>query len=327
VVAIHVDAGKVQLRKDDGAKGVREPHWGDSKVACLVNYEDRTFASDPQPEPLSIFLDPPRAVKLYAELGRVRNRPETLISPAPPPELPPLEETSSKPSKRTSPIPLLKTAIASMARTEEFGWIVAAEAQKRHSCGAARAALVGDGGNWIEPLGAFHFHGWVQILDVVHLMAHLYTAVQCVCPASPRKAWNLYETLLRLAWAGKVDELIERIEAQLKRMRAPTARASRPADIETVERTVEFIRKNRDRMDYPRFRRKGLPITSTLVESLIKQFNQRVKGTEKFWIDGGAEAILQARAAYLSEDARADRHYEKRPLGRVAGRPPVRAEA
>jgi len=167
----------------------------------------------------------------------------------------------------------------------------------------------------------------VQILDVVHLMAHLYTAVQCVCPASPRKAWNLYETLLRLAWAGKVDELIERIEAQLKRMRAPTARASRPADIETVERTVEFIRKNRDRMDYPRFRRKGLPITSTLVESLIKQFNQRVKGTEKFWIDGGAEAILQARAAYLSEDARADRHYEKRPLGRVAGRPPVRAEA
>jgi len=55
-------------------------------------------------------------------------------------------------------------------------------------------------------------------------------------------------------------------------------------------------------MDYARYRREGLPITSTLVESLIKQFNQRMKGTEKFWVDGGAEAVLQVRAALLSED-------------------------
>jgi len=38
------------------------------------------------------------------------------------------------------------------------------------------------------------------------------------------------------------------------------------------------------------YRREGLPITSTLVESLIKQVNQRMKGTEKFWARGGAEA-------------------------------------
>ena len=33
-------------------------------------------------------------------------------------------------------------------------------------------------------------------------------------------------------------------------------------------------------------------MTSALVESLIKQFNQRVKGTEKFWTQDGAEAAL-----------------------------------
>ena len=70
---------------------------------------------------------------------------------------------------------------------------------------------------------------------------------------------------------------------------------------------------NRLRMDYARDRRLGLPVTSSLVESLIKQFNSRVKGTEKFWDVGGAESILQVRAALLSEDGRLDTHMESRP--------------
>jgi hypothetical protein len=44
-----------------------------------------------------------------------------------------------------------------------------------------------------------------------------------------------------------------------------------------------------------------LPIVSSLVESMVKQISRRVKGTEKFWTDEGAEAILQLRADYLSD--------------------------
>jgi len=48
-----------------------------------------------------------------------------------------------------------------------------------------------------------------------------------------------------------------------------------------------------------------LPVTSSLAESLVKQMNKRVKGTEKFWNDGASgEAILQLRAAVISDDAR-----------------------
>ena len=69
-----------------------------------------------------------------------------------------------------------------------------------------------------------------------------------------------------------------------------------------------------DRVDYPRYRRLGLPVTSTLMESLVKEFNLRVKGTEKFWNDPqGAEAILTVRAALLSEDDRFDRFFAQRP--------------
>ncbi len=73
-------------------------------------------------------------------------------------------------------------------------------------------------------------------------------------------------------------------------------------------------------MDYPTYRRQGLPITSAPVESLIKQVNRRVKGSEKFWLRGGVEGVLQVRAAYLSEDGRADRHWARpRPRGRAVG--------
>ena len=90
---------------------------------------------------------------------------------------------------------------------------------------------------------------------------------------------------------------------------------------------LAYVRKNAERMDYPRYRREGLPVTSAAVESLIKQFNQRVKGTEKFWRQGGAEAVLQVRAAYLSDDGRGEAFHQDRPRGRAVGRNRLRPAA
>ena len=67
-------------------------------------------------------------------------------------------------------------------------------------------------------------------------------------------------------------------------------------------------------MDYPRYRQEGLPITSAHMKSLVKEMNDRVKGTEKFWNDGpAAEAILLVRAAALSDDDRLRKHMRSRP--------------
>ena len=67
-------------------------------------------------------------------------------------------------------------------------------------------------------------------------------------------------------------------------------------------------------MDYPRYRREGLPVSSAVIESLIKEINYRVKGTEKFWNDDQhGEAILYVRAAVLCHDERLGRHLRNRP--------------
>jgi hypothetical protein len=64
-------------------------------------------------------------------------------------------------------------------------------------------------------------------------------------------------------------------------------------------------------MKYDEYRKAGLPITSSHIESTIKQINRRVKGTEKFW-DQGAEPILQLTADHISETNDLSRFWDGR---------------
>jgi hypothetical protein len=60
----------------------------------------------------------------------------------------------------------------------------------------------------------------------------------------------------------------------------------------------------------------------------MKQVNKRMKGTEKFWLEGGAEAILQIRAAYISEDGWADGYWSRpRPFAQAVGTGRLRPES
>lgn len=316
VVAIHVDAGKLQARADDGARGVRAPHWRDDKVACLATYPPATAGVDPQPTPPAAFLDPPHVVRLCAELARVRSGPVAPAAEASP-------QAARQPAEATGvrgPRPLMRTAVATLGNTEAFGWQVSAEAQRRGFYAALRRALVGDGGNWIGPLGELHFPGWTQILDFLHLLAHLHAAARVAWARAGTRCWRLYTQLIHAAWGGDVAEVLRLLRRQQRRLGVPPADAAEDDPRQRLAQVIAYVEANQERMDYARYRREGLPISSALVESLIKQFNQRVKGTEKFWIEGGAEAVLQVRAAYLSEDDRADAHYRHRPLPRAARR-------
>ena len=53
-------------------------------------------------------------------------------------------------------------------------------------------------------------------------------------------------------------------------------------------------------MKYDEYRQQGLPLTSSPIESTVKQINRRIKGTEKFWADGG-DPMLHLVADRLSQ--------------------------
>lgn len=328
VVAVHVDAGKLQLRADDGKPGVREPRWTDAKVACCATYASSPSSEDPQPNPPATFLDPPKVARLCAEMERVRGQPSL---DRPKEETPPSNSTKlapvAKQSPKAAPRPLIRTAIATLGDSEAFGWLVAAEAHKRGFYEAKQRAVVGDGGNWIGPLGDTHFPGWLQVLDFLHLLVHLYAAALAAWADDIARAWPLYLALLRDAWSGRVTNVTRRLRREIDRLaRAPRNTAFAKAR-KTIELTLNYVRQNAARMDYPRYRRLGLPVSSSMVESLIKQFNQRVKGTEKFWVRDRAEAMLQCRAAFLSQDDRAESFFARRELPRAVGSRRLRAVA
>jgi hypothetical protein len=123
--------------------------------------------------------------------------------------------------------------------------------------------------------------------------------------------------MLHDAWGGRAAVVIDTLKSQLSRMRTDASNA--PQACRVVELATAYVEQNKQRMDYPRYRRLGLPVSSSLVESLVKQINHRVKGTEQFWNNGGLEAVLQVRAAYLSQDDRAEAFHEKRPRGPAVG--------
>ena len=115
-------------------------------------------------------------------------------------------------------------------------------------------------------------------------------------------------------WQGQVETVIEELTHWQKRLGPMPEGLELPRSDprQVVSKSLTYLENNRTRMNYPEYRRQGLPTMSGLVESLIKQFNYRVKGTEKSWLLENAESILQVRAALLSEDERLERHMDGR---------------
>ena len=79
-----------------------------------------------------------------------------------------------------------------------------------------------------------------------------------------------------------------------------------------VSKTLTYLENHQDKMKYDAYRKDGLPITSSLMESAVKQINRRVKGTEKFWSEDGAEALLQLRADQLSDGQVLEAFWQRR---------------
>ena len=83
---------------------------------------------------------------------------------------------------------------------------LAAAVQRRGFDRAQRKGSICDGQKYNWSLYELHLValGFVGILDFLHLLAYLYGAAQAVEGKGSVSAWTLYESWLRLAWAGRV---------------------------------------------------------------------------------------------------------------------------
>jgi hypothetical protein len=313
--AVMLDGGRYQTRAAAAGRGVHDPSWRETKVACCQTYTAVEYKADPQPRPPAKFLDREKVKRLVASMAPRGSRGGVSGVKA-------TARRRRPAAPRRRPRRLVRTVVATTQDNELFGWQVAAEVHRRGLDRAQRKACLGDGSQAIWALFGFHLAaaGFVAILDFIHLLVHLYAAAQAAAAKVADAAWGLYTRWLGWAWSGKVALLLGALRAASRQAGAAPEGAGEDDPRVVLAETVTYVENNRGRMNYPEYRRQGLPISSALVESAIKQLNRRVKGSEKFWLKGGAEAILQVRAAYLSEDDRADDYWARpRPYARAVG--------
>jgi hypothetical protein len=189
-------------------------------------------------------------------------------------------------------------------QVSEFAQRVVREASRRGFDGAKRRVILGDGALWIWNLAEEHFPGAIQIVDFFHAKQHLSEVAKAIWgPTS-----ELWPT-----WAeARHDELecgdIEAVEQAL---------ATHADACDEARKCSEYLKRNRERMRYGRFRAQGLCTSTGVVEAGCKVVaGTRLKRAGMHWTVRGANSILALRCARLS--GRFEDFWERRALRRAA---------
>lgn len=308
LAAVFLDGGRMRTRQEDRGPGVHQPHWRETKNAGFHRMQSRSFDEDPQPDLPDCFRNEAYVEKLIKGLKNLktegREEEEDLpdgIAAAEHGVSVPLDE---KPEWQ--PEPLFRTCLSSLTRSDEFGPMMAAEADARGFFAAKKKAFVGDGLGYNWSIQQRWFPDFVPITDFVHVVEYVYSAAKAI-QEDPAARWRQYIDWATKCWGGRVQEVVDELGVWQQRM-GPIQRGEDLSEGDprrAISSALTYFTNNRNRMNYPSYRRRGLPVTSSLAESLVKQVSKRVKGTEMFWNDGAnGEAILQIRAALLCDDER-----------------------
>ncbi len=295
VACVMMDGGRIQVRDRHEAEHDAKGFWKESLVGCCLSMVSEERAQDPCPTIPQAFVDRERMQELSREIkGFSASREDDA-------ELgeEPLDDRDGRPET------LVKSVVATRVGKDALGRRLVAEAHGRGFQAARRKAFVADGSatNW--GVHKQHFSHYTPILDFTHAICYVYAAAM-----AGRAGWDDYVCWAQWLWEGAIDKLIAAVADRAEGLGPPSdGDETSPAAI--VAKTLVYLRNQRTRMRYHEYRRLGLPITSSHIESTIKQVNRRMKGTEKFW-DQGAEPLLQIVAGRLSETNRLDQFWRNR---------------
>jgi Zn-finger nucleic acid-binding protein len=295
--------GEASLPPDEKQRGT---HWREDKIGLLMTMTSKEEACDPCPQVPTVFLDPTRILKLTRELKTKRSaaeeaaKQEAVKDTDHPEATEEVLRTAGKPVAWQPPEMKEKQLVATRRRWAAFGPMLAALAWKLGYYQAQRKAFLGDGSDNNWKLHRQHFSSFTPILDIIHALSYVFAAAMAARPFA--QGWPIYACWVTWLWAGEVEKIIAALAQRQAELGAPQADDGETHPRQVVATALGYLQNHKDKMRYADYRRLGLPITSSYVESAVKQFNQRVKGTEKFWTEEGAEALLQMRADHLSDD-------------------------
>jgi hypothetical protein len=199
--------------------------------------------------------------------------------------------TQAKVDEEGHPIrdPDSTTYLGSFACSGDFGPLVRQAALTRGMTKARQVLFLGDGAAWVWEIARTCFPQAAQILDYYHASEHVVSLAKALY-ADPGTAGN---------WAIRWQSLL--YDSQLELLLAEARAAVQAAPAEMVQKELDYLESNRERMDYLRYRQQGWFIGSGVVEAGCKRvIGQRLKQSGMFWTEAGAAAVTSLRCALLS---------------------------
>jgi hypothetical protein len=145
------------------------------------------------------------------------------------------------------------------------------------------------------------------ILDLLHVLEKLWAAAYTLHPeGSPEAEAFVRERALRIL-RGQVSQVVKGFRQMVTKRRLQGQRRK------TLLGVAAYYYRNRRRMRYNLYLRKGWPIASGSVEGACKNLvKDRMERSGMRWTPPMAEAILRLRAIYLSGDFEAYWEYHVR---------------
>jgi hypothetical protein len=317
LVVVMADGGRLQIREPPVAAAPapapavvaateldwdEEPvpktgHWREDKVGLLLTMHSAVSAADPCPDIPASFLDVVRIPKLARQLKKNAKATQEAVADTDEPEV--AEQALHSDTTYQPPQVQQRRVVAARGRWSAFAPLLATAAWAWGFQGATRQAFVADGSanNW--KLQRRFFGSFVPILDFIHALSYVFAAAMAGQPFA--LGWACYQQWIRWVWQGQVGQVLAALRKRQTELGLPDKDEPETSPRQVVSKALTYLSNHQDKMKYDDYRRQGLPLTSSLMESVVKQVNRRVKGSEKFWSEAGSEAVLQLRADQLSD--------------------------
>ena len=302
VACVQMDGGRIQIRdrQEESGEGQSKGYWRETLVGCCLSMVSSEQPSDPCPTIPETFVDPGRMGELSREIKGFSSGQED-----------PAEASVAVPEPRLGrPQVLVRSVVATRQGIDAFGKRLVAAAHARGFHAARRKAFVADGAasNW--SVHKKHFSHYTPVLDFTHAVCYVFAAA--MAGRSFAAGWSEYCQWAQWLWEGATTQLIAALAQRAQVLGPPGEHDAETSPRKLVAEALQYLKNQQSRMNYGEYRKLGLPITSSHIESTIKQINRRMKGTEKFW-DKGAEPLLQLAADHLSETSDLSRFWSRRP--------------
>jgi hypothetical protein len=184
------------------------------------------------------------------------------------------------------------TYLCGLESAVDFGTRLRHEGLRRGMAKAAERVFLGDGAAWVWEIARVNFAGAILILDYFHALEHLTALTEAIFGVNNARSRQWRERWKPQLWEGQVDRVLGSARRQA---------SSLNVGIDGVEKELNYFQRNREKMRYGEFRKKGYFIGSGVVEAGCRTvIGQRAKLSGMRWSEDGVTHVLSIRCLIKS---------------------------